>query len=123
MQPVLPRTMVRGPAAFTIIFITSADSHPWQVRWPEVKYSSRGSFFMLLKGSSCWVSSIVMKEDIGNTSSANSQNLKTSSRPLPALFAQTDPLRQRELFSFRRLIKNPAHLFHIRHGDFASAQA
>jgi hypothetical protein len=32
MQPVLPSTIVRGPAAFTIIFITSADSHPWHVR-------------------------------------------------------------------------------------------
>jgi hypothetical protein len=34
--------MVLGPAALTMSFITSADSHPWHVRWPEVKYSSRG---------------------------------------------------------------------------------
>jgi hypothetical protein len=32
MHPVLPSTMVRGPAAFTIIFMTRADSHPWHVR-------------------------------------------------------------------------------------------
>ena len=57
MHPVLPRTIVRGPAALAIIFITRADSQPWQVRWPEVKYSSRGSFFKDLKGSSCCVGS------------------------------------------------------------------
>ncbi len=32
MQPVDPSTMVRGPEAFTMSFITRADSHPWQVR-------------------------------------------------------------------------------------------
>src|SRR5271169_1180548 len=52
MQPVLPRTMVRGPAALAIIFITSADSQPWQVRWPDVKNSSSGIFFTPLNGSS-----------------------------------------------------------------------
>src|SRR6202043_3462793 len=51
MHPVLPRTIVRGPAAFAIIFITSADSQPWQVRWPEVKNSSSGIFFCPLNGS------------------------------------------------------------------------
>src|SRR5262245_25945073 len=40
MHPVAPSTIVRGPAALTISFITSADSQPWHVRWPEVKYSS-----------------------------------------------------------------------------------
>src|SRR5713101_6266140 len=51
MQPVAPRTMVRGPAALTMSFITSADSQPWQVRWPEVKYSSRVTFLTPRKGS------------------------------------------------------------------------
>ena len=51
MHPVLPSTTVRGPAAFTISFMTSADSQPWQVRWPEVKYSSMGAFFTPLIGS------------------------------------------------------------------------
>ena len=51
MQPVLPSTMVRGPAAFTIIFITSADSQPWQVRCPEVKNSCVGIFLTPLNGS------------------------------------------------------------------------
>src|SRR5437016_14209330 len=50
MHPVLPSTTVRGPAALTMRFITSADSHPWHVRWPEVKYSSRGAFLTPLIG-------------------------------------------------------------------------
>src|SRR2546422_5768894 len=40
-QPVEPSTIVRGPAAFTISFMISADSQPWHVRWPDEKYSSR----------------------------------------------------------------------------------
>src|SRR3989304_8996763 len=55
MQPVDPRTIVRGPAALTISFITSADSHPWHVRWPEEKYSSIVTFLTPLKGSRTWV--------------------------------------------------------------------
>src|SRR3989475_1743986 len=55
MQPVEPSTIVRGPAAFTISFMISADSHPWQVRWPDVKYSSIVTFLMPRKGSRTWV--------------------------------------------------------------------
>src|SRR4030095_821407 len=55
MQPVAPSPMVRGPAALTRSFITSADSQPWQVRWPEVKYSSMVTFLTPLKGWSSWV--------------------------------------------------------------------
>src|SRR5688572_9738865 len=51
MQPVEPSTMVRGPAALTISFMTRADSHPWHVRWPEVKYSSIVTFLIPLNGS------------------------------------------------------------------------
>src|SRR3989304_543860 len=51
MQPVEPSTIVRGPAAFTISFMTSADSHPWHVRWPDVKYSSSVTFLTPRKGS------------------------------------------------------------------------
>src|SRR5258708_33830443 len=51
MQPVEPSTIVRGPAAFTMSFMTSADSQPWQVRWPEVKYSSRVTFLTPRNGS------------------------------------------------------------------------
>src|SRR5712691_4667985 len=51
MQPVEPSTIVRGPAAFTMSFMTSADSQPWQVRCPEVKYSSRVTFLTPRKGS------------------------------------------------------------------------
>jgi hypothetical protein len=32
MQPVLPTTIVRGPAALIIKRMTNADSQPWQVR-------------------------------------------------------------------------------------------
>src|SRR5439155_21525166 len=56
MHPVEPRTMVRGPAALTINFMTRADTQPWQVRWPEVKYSWRVTFFTPLKGERTCVS-------------------------------------------------------------------
>src|SRR4029453_2236046 len=55
MQPVEPSTIVRGPEAFTISFITSADSQPWQVRWPEVKYSSMVTRLIPRNGSRIWV--------------------------------------------------------------------
>src|SRR2546421_12377373 len=58
MHPVLPSTMVLGPAALAIIFISRADSQPWHVRCPEVKNSSSGIFLTDLKGSSFWVGSI-----------------------------------------------------------------
>src|SRR5258708_19751908 len=64
MDPVRPRTIVLGPAVLAIIFISNADSHPWQVRCPEVKNSSSGSFLTDLKGSSPWVGSIFTKVDI-----------------------------------------------------------
>jgi hypothetical protein len=51
MQPVEPSTIVRGPAALTMSFMTSADSQPWQVRWPEVKYSSIVTRLMPRNGS------------------------------------------------------------------------
>ena len=51
MQPVEPSTIVRGPDALTMSFITSADSQPWQVRWPEVKYSSIVTCLTPLNGS------------------------------------------------------------------------
>src|SRR2546425_8034827 len=36
-------------------FMTRADSQPWQVRCPEVKYSSRVTFLTPLKGWRIWV--------------------------------------------------------------------
>src|SRR5215467_3254523 len=51
MQPVEPRTIVRGPDALTMSFMTRADSQPWQVRCPEVKYSSMVTRLTPLKGS------------------------------------------------------------------------
>src|SRR3989442_6848343 len=54
MQPVDPRTIVRGPAAFTMCRMTRADSQPWQVRCPETKSSSYGtSLTPLIWGRSC----------------------------------------------------------------------
>src|SRR5919108_4062873 len=55
MHPVAPSTIVRGPAALAISFMTRADSHPWHVRWPEVKYSASGSLWTPLMGSSTCV--------------------------------------------------------------------
>src|SRR3989304_1202550 len=49
MQPVAPSTMVRGPAALIISRMTRADSQPWQVRCPDVKYSSTDTLFPPLK--------------------------------------------------------------------------
>src|SRR5438874_4394790 len=48
MQPVQPSTMVRGPAALAMYRITSALSQPWQVRWPETKYSVYGTCLTVL---------------------------------------------------------------------------
>src|SRR5579875_56275 len=48
MQPVEPVATVRGPAALAKSRITSADSQPWQVRWPEVYISSSGACRIVL---------------------------------------------------------------------------
>src|SRR5438105_3788451 len=50
MQPVEPSTIVRGPDALTMCRMTSADSQPWQVRWPETKSSSYGTSLTPLIG-------------------------------------------------------------------------
>src|SRR5438874_274657 len=50
MQPVEPSTIVRGPEALTMCRMTSADSQPWQVRWPETKSSSYGTSLTPLIG-------------------------------------------------------------------------
>src|SRR5215470_7039781 len=55
MQPVEPSTIVRGPAALTISFMISADSHPWHVRWPDEKYSSMVTFLIPRNASRTWV--------------------------------------------------------------------
>src|SRR5262245_54716025 len=120
MQPVLPSTMVRGPAALTIIFMTRDDSHPWQVRCPEVKNSSSGSFFTPLKGSSVCVGRSF-------TSSANSLSLTAMVDPptLDAfqLFAQSDPLRCRLRLSFRGQVHALGHLPHGGHRDLTASEA
>src|SRR5437762_8960795 len=65
MQPVEPSTIVRGPAAFTMSFMMSADSQPWQVRWPEVKYSSIVTFLIPRKGSRTWVAFVNVVSAMG----------------------------------------------------------
>ena len=78
--------MVRGPEAFTMSFMTRADSQPWHVRWPEVKYSSRATFFTPLKGRSTCVSFVnVVASAIGISlplqSRTPSQYVARSARP------------------------------------------
>src|SRR5439155_15500714 len=106
MHPVEPRTMVRGPAALTINFMTRADTQPWQVRWPEVKYSSRVTFFTPLKGERTCVSlrKVAVSAIIGLRfrSSIWSRRLWPADRPgtacglratsLPSSFAHAQPV-------------------------------
>src|SRR2546425_2460950 len=98
MHPVEPRTMVRGPAALTISFMTRADSQPWQVRWPEVKYSSRVTFFTPLKGERTCVSlrkvavSAIMASDFDRPSGRDGSGLRTV-RLRPAAFGRHRSLR------------------------------
>src|SRR5215471_1020127 len=119
MQPVLPSTMVRGPAALAIIFISSADSHPWQVRWPEVKNSSKGSFLTDLKGSNFCVGSIFTKVAMASLSFL--MHKRTSEKSV--LLAQSNPLRQRLRLAGGSLVNRCGNFLDIGHGDFASAQS
>src|SRR5207248_307043 len=48
-----------GPEALTMCRMTSADSHPWQVRCPETKSSSYGTSLMPLIGGSAVVSTAI----------------------------------------------------------------
>src|SRR5678815_1077250 len=86
-------------------FMTRDDSHPWQVRCPEVKYSSSGSFFTPLKGSSVCVGRSF-------TSSASSLSLTAMVDPPRSahLFPQSDPLRSRLGLAFRGLENALGHL-------------
>src|SRR5579864_3787128 len=96
MHPVLPSTTVRGPEAFTISFMTSADSQPWQVRWPELKNSSTGIFFTDWKGCNGCVGSIFTNVDIGSSSFLANQAPGKN-----RLLAQSDPLGQGLGLAFR----------------------
>src|SRR3989304_5217820 len=108
MQPVLPRTIVRGPAALTISFITRADSHPWHVRWPEVKYSSSGTFFTPLKGSSCCVGRVAMASAIS---------------VILLLLPDADPVRGLEFLARGGAADQVGDLPHVGHGHLAAAQS
>src|SRR5262249_53340829 len=77
MQPVEPSTMVRGPAALTINFITRADSQPWQVRWPEVKYSSMVTRLIPRNGSRICVAFVnVVVSAMGSLLFANAEPVR-----------------------------------------------
>src|SRR5215471_8364366 len=108
MHPVAPRTMVRGPAALTMSFMTRADSQPWQVRWPEVKYSSRVTLLTPRKGSRVCVM------------------FAKASAMLVSLFPYAEPLRlERGLAGGRRLEAEVRGLVHGRPdlvGDDARAK-
>src|SRR5574341_1622746 len=106
MHPVLPRTMVRGPEAFTINFMTRADSHPWHVRCPEVKYSSSGTFLTPLKGSNCCVGKVAM----------------ASAMSVLLLLPDSDPVSLAEGLPRRRPSDQVGHLADAGDGDLASAQ-
>src|SRR5215831_1191262 len=99
MHPVEPSTMVRGPAALTISFITRADSQPWQVRWPEVKYSSMVTFFTPLKGRRTCVSFV---------------NVVASAMSPSPLLAHTEPVsRPLGATSVRRCVADVHGLVHV----------
>src|SRR5207249_10731025 len=107
MHPVLPSTIVRGPAALAIIFITRADSQPWQVRWPEVKNSSSGSFLTPLMGFNFWVgTSIIVSISFS-----------------PRLLAQADPLSRSLLFTVGCLIDAICHPYNFGQRHVVTALA
>src|SRR5262249_39113703 len=83
-----------------------------------VKYSSSGSFFTPLKGSSVCVGRSL-------TSSAISLSLTAMVDPPRStqLFAQSDPLRSRLRLSFRGLVDALGHLPHVGHRDLAASEA
>src|SRR3972149_4434706 len=109
MQPVDPRTIVRGPAALTMSFMTRADSHPWQVRWPEEKYSSIVTFLTPLKGSSTWVALV---------------NVVVSAMPcLLWLLADAEPARLGlRLPGLRRVEAEIGDLIHVLQHHLAAAK-
>src|SRR5262245_54741964 len=106
MHPVEPSTIVRGPAALTISFMTSADSHPWQVRWPDVKYSSIVTRLIPLKGSRTCVALVKVVSAI---------NL--------SLFPDPEPVGLRvRLTGLRCIVTKLRSLIDVLQRHFASAQ-
>src|SRR5262250_1475017 len=106
MHPVAPRTIVRGPAALTMSFMTRADSQPWQVRWPEVKYSSRVTLLTPRKGSRVCVM------------------FAKASAMLVSLFPYAEPLRlERGLAGGRRLEAEVRGLVHVFERHLTASEA
>src|SRR5438309_8891894 len=108
MQPVEPSTIVRGPDAFTMSFMTSADSHPWHVRWPDVKYSSMVTFLIPRNGSRIWVWFV---------------NVVASAMPV-LLFADAEPERLGlGLSGIRGIVTEVRRLVDVLQGHLATAEA
>src|SRR5260370_700220 len=109
MQPVEPSTIVRGPAAFTISFMMSADSQPWHVRCPDVKYSSRVTFLMPRKASRTWVAF---------------SNVFVSAMPCLLLFPHAQPVGLRvRLAGVRGIVAKVCRLIDVFQGDLAAPEA
>src|SRR5882672_3454997 len=109
MQPVEPSTIVRGPAAFTISFMMSADSQPWQVRCPDVKYSSRVTFLMPRKASRTWVAF---------------SNVVVSAMPCLLLFPNAQPVGLHlGLAGVRGIVAKVRRLIDVFQGDLAAPEA
>src|SRR5688572_33273327 len=87
MHPVDPSTIVRGPAAFTMSFMTSPDSQPWHVRRPEVKYSSRLTRLMPRNGSRTWVALLNVLSAMGALSYSPTPSQCDRPSDLPAFAA------------------------------------
>src|SRR5262245_15698568 len=109
MQPVEPSTIVRGPEALTMSFMTRADSQPWQVRWPEVKYSSMPPFLTPLKGSRICVA-------LANVSAMVVSLSRLLPHTQPVGLGVGLPGRRRGKAHVRRLV-------HVLEGDLATAEA
>src|SRR5262245_21995017 len=114
MHPVAPSTIVRGPAALTISFITSADSQPWQVRCPEVKYSSMVTRLTPRNG----VRICVALSNVCACVSAIGWSL------LSRLFAHAQPGGlERGLTRLRRLVAHVGRLVDVLERHLAAAEA
>src|SRR5262245_9147796 len=108
MHPVEPSTIVRGPAAFTMSFMISADSQPWHVRWPDEKYSSIVTFLMPRKASRTCVALLNVVSAITWVS----------------LFADAEPVRLRvRLAGIRGIVAKVRRLVDVLQRDFAASEA
>src|SRR4029077_6165242 len=123
MQPVEPSTIVRGPAAFTMSFITRADSQPWQVRCPEVKYSSIVTFLTPLKGSRICVAFVNAVSAMVSVSLCMRSPRRRLRLARPALLAHAQPVGLGVgLAGLRRRVTHVGGLGDVFQSDLAAAE-